>query len=309
MNFLKKGLAQVSAAVEKAREVSASGGTSGEGAMAGSRSDRGALSSAPGAPAAAGAHATRVARVLPAVSTLPEIRFDPNDPNEAHVAFLWSVLEGAPKNAQARDDAPASFLDGFAAAFGAWTPAPGFADDASSSTATDRQVHLQETPDQPGSLTGCATGHPGGVLRALAEATPRRRRALESALDVGASGAAMPGTAADGAENDTALANAAGLDLFDALRIAARSAHNRAVLASHGVLDELALTLQLATRRQNALAADMSAVVSAGGTTTSANAAARAEATARVRVLQCVSARIVDVLREYLEVPEGSTVM
>ena len=48
----------------------------------------------------------------------------------------------------------------------------------------------------------------------------------------------------------------------------------------------------------------MSAVVSAGGTTTSANAAARAEATARVRVLQRVSARIVDVLREYLEVPE-----
>ena len=114
----------------------------------------------------------------------------------------------------------------------------------------------------------------------------------------------MPGDTENDTENDTALANAAGLDLFDALRIAARSAHNRAVLASHGVLDELALTLQLATRRQNALAADVSAVVSAGGTTTSANAAARAEATARVRVLQRVSARIVDVLREYLEVPE-----
>lgn len=35
MNFLKKGLAQVSAAVEKAREATAMGGTSGEGAMAG----------------------------------------------------------------------------------------------------------------------------------------------------------------------------------------------------------------------------------------------------------------------------------
>ena len=58
----------------------------------------------------------------------------------------------------------------------------------------------------------------------------------------------MPGDTENDTENDTALANAAGLDLFDALRIAARSAHNRAVLASHGVLDELALTLQLATR-------------------------------------------------------------
>jgi hypothetical protein len=299
MNFLKKGLAQVSAAVEKAREATTMGGTSGEGAMAGSRSS-GALPSAPGAPAGTGAHATRAARVLPDLSTLPEIRFDPRDPNEAHVAFLWSVLEGAPKNTQPHDDALASFLDGFAAAYGAWTPTPGFADDmALPDDASERQRHAPG-----GSLTGCTTGHPGGVLRALAEATPRRRRALESALDVGASGAAMPGAAADGAENDTALANAAGLDLFDALRIAARSAHNRAVLASHGVLDELALTLQLATRRQNALAADMSAVVLAGGTTTSANAAARAEATARVRVLQCVSARIVDVLREYLEVPE-----
>ena len=296
MNFLKKGLAQVSAAVEKAREATASGGTSGEGAMAGSRSDRGALSSAPGAPAGTGAHATRIARVLPAVSTLPEIRFDPRDPNEAHVAFLWSVLEGAPKNTQARDDALASFLDGFAAAYGAWTPEPGFADDATSSIATERQ----HRPLGGGSLTGCATGHPGGVLRALAEATPLRRQALERALDVGASGAAVTGTAAD----DTAFATEAGLDLFDVLRIAARSAHNRAVLASHGVLDELALTLQLATRRQNALAASASAAVCVSGTTTGANAAARAEVNTRVRVLQRVSARVVDALREYLEVPE-----
>ena len=50
MNFLKKGLAQVSAAVEKAREATTMGGTSGEGAMAGSRSS-GALPYAPGAPA------------------------------------------------------------------------------------------------------------------------------------------------------------------------------------------------------------------------------------------------------------------
>ena len=64
MNFLKKGLAQVSAAVEKAREATTMGGTSGEGAMAGSRSS-GALPYAPGAPAGAGAHATRAARVLP----------------------------------------------------------------------------------------------------------------------------------------------------------------------------------------------------------------------------------------------------
>ena len=320
MNFLKKGLAQVSAAVEKAREATAVGGTSGEGAMAGSRSS-GALSSAPGAPAGAGAHAARAVRVLPDPSTLPEIRFDPRDPNEAHVAFLWSVLEGAPKNSQAHDDALASFLDGFAAAYGAWTPAPGFADDAP----TDAVESQRHAPG--GSLTGCATGHPGGVLRALAEATPRRRRELERALDVGASGAAMTGAAADGGfsfgfggagvgsfvggiddtsspENETALASAAGLDLFDALRIATRSAHNRAFLFAHGVLDELTLTLQLATRRQNALAAYVGAAISATATTTSFNAAARAEAIARVRVLQRVSARIVDVLREYLEVPE-----
>ena len=303
MNFLKKGLAQVSAAVEKAREATTMGGTSGEGAMEGSRSS-GAWPYAPGAPAGAGAHATRAARVLPDLSTLPEIRFDPRDPNEAHVAFLWSVLEVAPKNTQPHDDALASFLDGFAAAYGSWTPAPGFADDFADDMALPDDAAERHRYAPGGSLTGCATGHPGGVLRALAEATPRRRRALESALDVGASGAAMPGDTENDTENDTALANAAGLDLFDALRIAARSAHNRAVLASHGVLDELALTLQLATRRQNALAADVSAVVSAGGTTTSANAAARAEATARVRVLQRVSARIVDVLREYLEVPE-----
>jgi hypothetical protein len=246
MNFLKKGLAQVSAAVEKAREATAMGGTSGEGAMAGSRSS-GALSSAPGAPAVVGAHAARAARVLPDPSTLPEIRFDPRDPNEAHVAFLWSVLEGAPKNSQAHDDALASFLDGFAAAYAAWTPAPGFADDAPTEPDESQRV------SPGGSLTGCATGHPGGVLRALAEATPRRRRELERALDVGASGAAMTGAAADGGfssggaqggfffggiddtendtENDTALASEAGrTDLFDALRIATRSAHNRAVL-------------------------------------------------------------------------------
>ena len=191
MNFLKKGLAQVSAAVEKAREATAMGGTSGEGAMAGSRSS-GAMSSAPGAPAGVGAHAARAARVLPDPSTLPEIRFDPRDPNEAHVAFLWSVLEGAPKNSQAHDDALASFLDGFSAAYAAWTPAPGFADDAP----TEPDENQRVSPG--GSLTGCATGHPGGVLRALAEATPRRRRELERALDVGASGAAMTGAAADG---------------------------------------------------------------------------------------------------------------
>ena len=115
----------------------------------------------------------------------------------------------------------------------------------------------------------------------------------------------MPGDTENDTENDTALANAAGLDLFDALRIAARSAHNRAVLASRRSAPWTSWRSRCSSRRGvNALAADVSAVVSAGGTTTSANAAARAEATARVRVLQRVSARIVDVLREYLEVPE-----
>ena len=155
MNFLKKGLAQVSAAVEKAREATTMGGTSGEGAMAGSRSS-GALPYAPGAPAGAGAHATRAARVLPDLSTLPEIRFDPRDPNEAHVAFLWSVLEGAPKNTQPHDDALASFLDGFAAAYGSWTPAPGFADDFADDMALPDDAAERHRYAPGGSLTGCA---------------------------------------------------------------------------------------------------------------------------------------------------------
>ena len=225
-----------------------------------------------------GRHATRATRVLPDLSTLPEIRFDPRDPNEAHVAV---PVVGAGGRAQKHAAAAT------AARRRSWTSSP------RRTARGPRRLRRRHgaagrrgraAPLRPGRVSDRVRHRAPGDVRERWRGDAAAASRAESALDVGASGAAMPGDTENDTENDTALANAAGLDLFDALRIAARSAHNRAVLASHGVLDELALTLQLATRRQNALAADVSAVVSAGGTTTSANAAARAEATrARAR--------------------------
>ena len=101
MNFLKKGLAQVTAAVEKAREATAA---------ATSSVDAGASSSgrhAPGAPSTSTSrHAPHapdrdatLAELDP--SALPEIRFDERDPDDEHVLFLWTVFAGAPRLAHA----------------------------------------------------------------------------------------------------------------------------------------------------------------------------------------------------------------
>ena len=101
MNFLKKGLAQVTAAVEKAREATAA---------ATSSVDAGASSSGPHAPGAPSTSTSRHApqppdrdAALAALdpSALPEIRFDERDPNDEHVLFLWTVFAGAPGLAHA----------------------------------------------------------------------------------------------------------------------------------------------------------------------------------------------------------------
>ena len=102
MNFLKKGLAQVTAAVEKAREATAA---------ATSSVDAGASSSgrhAPGAPSTSTSrHAPHapdrdatLAELDP--SALPEIRFDERDPDDEHVLFLWTVFAGAPRTRPCR---------------------------------------------------------------------------------------------------------------------------------------------------------------------------------------------------------------
>ena len=210
MNFLKKGLAQVTAAVEKAREATAA---------ATSSVDAGASSSGPHAPGAPSTSTSRHAphppdrdATLAALdpSALPEIRFDERDPNDEHVLFLWTVFAGAPPDSPMQDEALDSFLDGFSAAYGDWHPPPDPALTGHGATASTGHGSAH-----PGVLIGCALGHPPGVLRALARALGHSRARLESALGVGADGAAVR-------VRGDAFERAAGLGLLRALTIATR---------------------------------------------------------------------------------------
>ena len=295
MNFLKKGLAQVSAAVEKAREATTLGTSGGEN-TAGSRISSGASSSAPSNGSGGSQNAVPSVQTLPDPAILPEIRFDPRDPNEAHVAFLWSVFMGAPENSEARSDALHSFLYGFAEAYTSWSPRNlGISGDSITaarppSYQTERQLYAST-----GTLTGCSTGHPSAVLTAFASAAPKQRRAIEAALDVGATSAAMNG-------GGNLLKKAAGFELFRALAIATRSEHNRVLLHSHGILYEICLTLTLATRRANALAAFVGAAAQGQPGSVSVNKETTDEVVHRVQLLQQISNLLIDTLLNYLEV-------
>ena len=171
MNFLKKGLAQVTAAVEKAREATAA---------ATSSVDAGASSSGPHAP---GAPSTSTSRHAPHApdrdaalaaldpSALPEIRFDERDPNDEHVLFLWTVFAGAPPDSPTQDEAsgllPRRVLRR--------VRRTGTPPRTPPSPVTAPAASTGHGSAHPGVLIGCALGHPPGVLRALARALGRRR--------------------------------------------------------------------------------------------------------------------------------------
>ena len=290
MNFLKKGLAQVTAAVEKAREATAA---------ATSSVDAGASSSgrhAPGAPSTSTSrHAPHapdrdatLAELDP--SALPEIRFDERDPDDEHVLFLWTVFAGAPPDSPMQDEALDSFLDGFSAAYGGWHPRP---DPALTGHGAGSTASTGLDSTHPGVLIGCALGHPPGVLCALARATSASRAKLQSALGVGADGAAVR-------VRGDAFERAAGLGLLRALTIATRSPRNRAVLLREGLLPELARTLKLATQRLHALAALAGA--SEPGGAGGESMGVRAEVTMQVGALQRLCALGATILSNYLEV-------
>ena len=173
MNFLKKGLAQVTAAVEKAREATAA---------ATSSVDAGASSSgrhAPGAPSTSTSrHAPHapdrdatLAELDP--SALPEIRFDERDPDDEHVLFLWTVFAGAPPDSPMQDEALDSFLDGFSAAYGGWYPRP---DPALTGHGAGSTASTGLDSTHPGVLIGCALGHRPAYFARWRERHRRRAR-------------------------------------------------------------------------------------------------------------------------------------
>jgi hypothetical protein len=235
MNFLKKGLSQFAAAV----------GESARGAGSGSGSGTEASSTGSTSSSAAGRGSDGCSPLLDP-SSLPEIRFDERDGDEAHVLFLWTVYAGAPANSPMQEEALESFTEGFVGAFDEWMPA----EDAFAA----RQHQHQQRGEAGGRggkgaelVTGCATGHPATVMRAFTAALRRVQASLEAALGVGTRGAAMR-------NNADALQRAAGLGLLHALTIATRSQHNRAVLQHDGLLPELTRLLKLAMQRLNTLA-------------------------------------------------------
>ena len=87
-----------------------------------------------------------------------------------------------------QDEALDSFLDGFSAAYGGWYPRP---DPALTGHGAGSTASTGLDSTHPGVLIGCALGHPPGVLCALARATSASRAKLQSALGVGADGAAV----------------------------------------------------------------------------------------------------------------------
>lgn len=299
MDFLKKGLAQVSAAVEKAREATAMVGSGGEN-NATSRSG-GASSSAQAGrvPVGTAVYPTQAAvvRVLPDPTTLPETKFDNRDPREAHVSFLYAVFTGAPENTNARTDAFASFLHGFAEAYETWRPSRESRGYLPEYQREPIQMHQHQQSQS--TLTGCSTGHPTSVLKELASAAPRARRALETQLAVGEGSAFLQG----GGGGDSFTKGEGVFQLFNAVAIASRSEHNRAVLFRQGILDEVVLTLTLATRHTNVLAAG------AGGTSAAASFSNKEtvhEAVTRVQALQRIAHVLMETLLNYLEVVDDT---
>ena len=114
MNYLKKGFREL---LGGDKGSSSSSSTSRD---ASSSSAETAAISSPRAPEPLPLRA--VVPHEPCAASLPDVAFDEKDERDAHVLFLWSVLEGAPAGSPNREDALESFLDGFAEAFDGWRP-------------------------------------------------------------------------------------------------------------------------------------------------------------------------------------------
>ena len=245
MNFLKKGLAQVSAAVEKATGASSDPGARGAN-LGGTRGPAG-VSPSETRGAGGGADPPAPPRAIDPAA-LPEIRFDDRDDREAHVAFLWTVLEGAgPPGSPPREDALAAFLRGFVATYRDWHPAP---DPLSSGSPGAR-------PPGPPVLLGCALGHPASVLRLLVAELAETRARWEGDARVPSTRLGekkAPSTPPPPAPSPAPSPR--DLDLVRAVALASRSERNRALLRRDGaVIRELVPALRSASRRLGRVAA------------------------------------------------------
>ena len=274
MNFFKKGLSQFAAAVGETARGATSSASSGV-----RHSTAGSASSSAAATLSGGSDGSASPAVDPA--SLPEIRFDERDGNEAHMLFLWTVYVGAPAGSAMQEEALESFTEGFVGAYDDWMPS----DDALVAQ-RQRQRH-----DGEGAVMGCAMGHPAPVLRAFMTALHRVHVSLEAALGVGTRGAAMRNSA-------DALQRAAGLSLLHAITIATRSAHNRALLQHEGLLPALTRLLKLAMQRLNTLAAVAGTREpnAAAGSTMGAGG----EVAMQLGTLECLCAHGASVLSNYL---------
>lgn len=173
MNYLKKGFREL---LGGDKGSSSSSSTSRD---ASSSSAETAAISSPRAPEPLPLRA--VVPHEPCAASLPDVAFDEKDERDAHVLFLWSVLEGAPAGSPNREDALESFLDGFAEAFDGWRPVSGGEEDATllraPATAStsggdgggDDDGAAEAAAEKKPVVMGCARGHPVRVLGALVD--------------------------------------------------------------------------------------------------------------------------------------------
>ena len=106
MDFLKKGFSQFAATV---------GELAGEGRAATLDALGGHRSHPSGASGSSGQLSSTPSEPPPPLNpaSLPEVRFDERNPDEAHVLFLWTVFAGAPADSPMQEEALESFVDGF----------------------------------------------------------------------------------------------------------------------------------------------------------------------------------------------------
>ena len=244
----------------------------------------------------------------PCAASLPDVAFDEKDERDAHVLFLWSVLEGAPAGSPNREDALESFLDGFAEAFDGWRPVSGGEEDATllraPATAStsggdgggDDDGAAEAAAEKKPVVMGCARGHPVRVLGALVDGVVSTQKTLDATLGQGAHGAAMRA-------DEPALRRAAGVSLLRALGIATRSKRNRIVLRERGLLPELTKLLKSAMQRLNTLAA-LAGMREPGGSG-GASMGVGAEVQTQLGVLESLCELGAEVLANYLR-PDGA---
>ena len=176
---------------------------------------------------------------------------------------------------QVADEMLASFLERFASTQANWRPAPAAIEAARATAAAASAAAAAGTAGvarggaggsagrraQVQVVTGCSGGHPRALLAAAAESLERAPCALGVSAPVAAA-AATP-CATDGgpptpdspaARAEAALLQAAGLPALRALRVLQRSQHNRAVLASLGLLPALCSLLRALVQKLQAAA-------------------------------------------------------